>query len=211
MKPPLRIGLTGNIGSGKSTVSHIFSTLGIPVYHADDESKKLLADPDVASEIVHRFGPGILAGGSVDRKALAAIVFSDSASLRALNAILHPRVKQDFREWITRHGGNPYVVQEAAILFESGFREEYHFVINVSCPKETAIDRVVKRDGVDGRLVLQRMQHQMDDAEKSRLADFVITNDGTRAVLPQVLALHEHLLQVCAQGDDDVAPGGTDA
>ncbi len=189
----------------------MFSVLGIPVYRADDESKKFLNDPATVHELTGLFGPGILAGEQIDRKALASVVFGNDAALNALTSILHPKVRQDFRIWLQIPTEAPYVIQEAAILFESGSYSEFDRVITVSCPRETAIDRVVKRDGVDGREVLRRMRHQMEDAEKCRRADFVIVNDGTRAVLPQVLAIHEQLLKVCPQRNDDVPPGSTDA
>ena len=208
----LKIGLTGNIGSGKTLVSEIFLTLGIPVYYADEESKKFLDDPTVKNEILKQFGYGILTyDQKINRRSLATIVFTDPIALQVLNSILHPRVRIDFRNWANRQINKPYVIQEAAIIFESGFTEEYNFIIHTSCPKEIAIARVIKRDNIDGHSVLRRMQFQLDDAEKSRLSDFVIRNDDSEMVIPQVLAIHRQLLETGAQGNDEVTSRATDA
>lgn len=208
----LKIGLTGNIGSGKTVVSCVFSTLGIPIYYADEESKKFLDDPAVRNEILKYFGYGILTTNhEINRRSLASIVFTDVQALKLLNSILHPKIKQDFRNWASMHSNKHYVVQEAAIIFESGFRMEYDYIIHVSCPKEIAIDRVIKRDKIDGHSVLRRMQFQFDDAEKSRLSDFVIRNDGSEMVIPQVLSIHQQLLEICTKGNDDVTSGAANA
>jgi dephospho-CoA kinase len=208
----LKIGLTGNIGSGKSVISGIFSSLGIPVYVADDVSKKFLDAPGVKNEIIKHFGYGILTNDhEINRRSLASIVFTDEKALLLLNSILHPRIKQDFRNWAMLQKGTPYVIQEAAIIFESGFSKEYDYIIHVACPKEIAIDRVVKRDKIDSHSVMRRMQFQLDDAEKSGLADFVIRNDGSELVIPQVLAIHKQLLEIGTKRNNDVAPGTADA
>ncbi|MCX6266991.1 MAG: dephospho-CoA kinase [Bacteroidetes bacterium] len=207
-----KIGLTGNIGSGKTVVSGVFSTLGIPVYHADEESKKFLDETAVKNEIVKYFGYGVLTNGyEINRRSLASIVFTDGQALKLLNSILHPRIKQDFRNWVLIHSDKQYVIQEAAIIFESGFRAEYDYIIHVSCSKETAIDRVIKRDKIDGHSVLRRMQFQLDDAEKSRLSDFVIHNNGTEMVIPQVLSIHQQLLEIGTKSNNDIASGAADA
>jgi dephospho-CoA kinase len=193
----LKIGLTGNIGSGKTLVSMVFSTLGIPVYHADEESKKFLDDPLVKNEILKHFGYGILTNDhKVNTRSLATIVFTDGNALKLLNSILHPRVMRDFHTWVDLNSDRQYVIQEAAIILESGFKAEYDYIIHVSCPKEIAIDRVIKRDKIDGNSILRRMQFQLDDAEKSRLSDFVILNDGSEMVIPQVLSIHKQLLAI---------------
>jgi dephospho-CoA kinase len=204
----LKIGLTGNIGSGKTLVSMVFSTMGIPVFHADEESKKFLDDPMVKNEILKHFGYGILTNDhKVNTRSLATIVFTDGNALKLLNSILHPRVMRDFHLWAELNSGQHYVIQEAAIILESGFKSEYDYIIHVSCPKETAIDRVIKRDRIDGNSVLRRMQFQLDDAEKSRLSDFVILNDGSQMVIPQVLSIHRQLLAIESGRDNDVATG----
>ena len=208
----LRIGLTGNIGSGKTMISGIFCTLGIPVYYADEESKKFLDDPLIKNEILKQFGYGILTmNQEINRRSLATIVFTDPMALQVLNSILHPRVKIDFRHWAGLHQDKPYVVQEAAIIIESGSAGDYDFIIHTSCPKEIAIDRVIKRDKIDGHSVLRRMQFQLDDAEKTRLSDFVIRNDGSELVIPQVLNIHNRLLEISTQRNNDITPGIADA
>ena len=208
----LRIGLTGNIGSGKTVVAGVFSTFGIPVYHADEESKKFLDDPNVKNEIVKYFGYGVLTNSrEINRRSLASLVFTDENALQRLNSILHPKVKQDFRKWTLLHPEKDYVMQEAAIIFESGSRAEYDYIIHVSCPKEIAIDRVINRDKIDGHSVLRRMQFQLDDTEKAGLSDFVILNDGSVMVIPQVLSIHQKLLEIGAKRNDDVTSGAADA
>lgn len=189
-----RVGLTGNMGSGKSTVSRIFSALGIPVYHADEESKKFLGQQAVIQEVAARFGQGILSeSGIIKRKALASIVFNDPAGLADLNAILHPLVRKDAREWVERHASFPYVIHEAAIIFESGFRKDYDKVIYIACPRETAISRVMERDGTRREEILNRLRFQWDDEVKKKESDFIIENDGTAPLLPQVVSIHEIL------------------
>ena len=188
----LHVGLTGNIGSGKSTIAGIFSVLGIPVYHADIESKKILGRPEVEETVISRLGTSITGEDHhIDRKALAKLVFSNSEALAALNGILHPLVKEDAREWAKRQEGVPYVIHEAAVIYESGFGDEYDRIIHVSCPKEITIARVMSRDGSSRDEVLRRMENQWEDDVKSNLADFVIVNDDTRLVIPQVVSIHK--------------------
>ncbi len=192
----LKIGLTGNIGSGKTMVAGIFTVLGIPVYHADEESKKFLDDPVVKNEILKQFGYGVLTNNQeINRRSLASIVFTDPFALQVLNSILHPRVMVDFRNWAGLQSGKDYVMQEAAIIFESGFRSEFDYIIHTSCPKDIAISRVMKRDGIDAHSVVRRMQFQMEDAEKAGMSDFVIRNDGSELVIPQVLGIHGRLMK----------------
>ena len=190
----LKIGLTGNIGSGKTLISEIFSTLGIPVYYADMESKKFLDDSIVIDEIISTFGENILTTKrQINKVELASIVFSDPEKLLKLNEILHPRVMLDFMQWCKSKKQFPYLVHEAAIIYESGVEKFFNKIIHVSCPKDIAIERVMKRDNISSEQVLQRMRFQMDDEIKSKLADFVIHNDGKEMILPQVIAIHEYL------------------
>ncbi|MCK9422436.1 MAG: dephospho-CoA kinase [Bacteroidales bacterium] len=190
----IKVGLTGNIGSGKSVVSRIFSILGIPVYHADEESKKFLNDPQVKNELLRYFGYSILSiSGEINRRSLASHAFTDEHAMHKLNSIMHPLVMHDFHTWTLNQGSFPYIIQEAAIIIESGLRKEFDKIIHVSCLKEIAIGRVVQRDGIDVNSVLRRMQFQMEDKEKAALSDFVIRNDGSELVIPQVLAIHRRL------------------
>ena len=191
----LRAGLTGNIGSGKSVVASVFSSIGIPVFHADEESKKILKIPEIINLIAGLFGRAVSEGGMINNKRLASIVFGNPEALQRLNSLLHPLVMKDFNAWVESNRQAPYVLMEAAILFESGFAKEFDYIIHVSCPEETAIERVVKRDGFTRELVIDRMKHQLNNDDKSRMSDFVIINDGSKLLIPQVISIHKKLLQ----------------
>jgi len=191
----LRTGLTGNIGSGKSVVASIFSSMDVPVFHADEESRKFLKIPEVIESIRELFGEQVFEAGSVSNKKLASVVFSDSTALLSLNSLLHPLVLHEFNSWISAHHQAPYVIMEAAILFESGYNKEFDYIIHISCPEETAVERVVKRDAVSRAIVLERMRHQFKNDDKARMSDFVIINDGTSLLIPQVVAIHKKILQ----------------
>lgn len=189
-----RIGLTGNIGSGKSIVSEIFSILGIPVYHADEQSRKFLMEPEVKARLRELFGEAIFpSGNEVDRRELAKIVFTDVRSLKSLNSILHPLVLDDYKKWCELYNDANYTVHEAAIIYESGIAGLFDKIIHVSCPEETAVRRVIKRDGMDAGSVAMRMRFQMEDGKKAKLADYVIVNDGLELIIPQVLSVHRLL------------------
>jgi dephospho-CoA kinase len=190
-----KIGLTGGIGSGKTIVATIFEKMGVPVYYADNEAKKMFLLQNVKNELSGLFGKSVLdTNGLIDRKFLGGIVFNDSSALEKLNNIIHPLVKFDFENWAREHDNYPYIIHEAAILFESGFYKCLDKVIDVDAPLELCISRVIKRDGVSRDHVLARMQHQWHPSKKALLADFLITNDGQKMVMPQVLEIHRHLL-----------------
>jgi dephospho-CoA kinase len=192
----IRTGLTGNIGSGKSAVASVFSYLGVPVYHADEESKKFLKDPGIITTIARQFGQEVLEKGKISRSRLSARVFADPAELRKLNSILHPLVMTDYGSWMLLNRNAPYLIMESAIIFENGFAKEFDRIIHVSCPGSIAIERVMKRDGVSREMVVDRMKHQLKDDDKARLSDFVIINDGSQMLVPQVLAIHRKLLTI---------------
>jgi len=191
----LRVGLTGNIGSGKSVVASVFSSLGVPVYNADEESKKFLEVPGVTSSLVSLFGRRILNKEIIDKKMLARAVFGNKTALEQLNTLLHPLVMKDFNAWIVSAPPVPYVIMEAAILFESGYAKDFDRIIHVSCPDETAIDRVIARDRAGRDEVLARMGHQIKNDDKARLSDFVIINDGSQMLIPQVIGIHKKLMR----------------
>jgi dephospho-CoA kinase len=193
----LKVGLTGNLGSGKSLVAKIFRILKVPVYNADDISKSFLSDDIVQEKLRITFGQGVFSTTTeIDRKALAKIVFSDPLELNKLNAILHPLVKEDFRKWCNSHKGNPYIIQEAAIILESGLKDEYDRIIHVSCPEEIAIERAIHRDSADRDQVLKRLRYQWKDERKAAQSDYVILNDGFELVILQVLKIHDLLLKI---------------
>lgn len=195
----LKIGITGGIGTGKTTVCRIFESLGTPVFDADSTAKSIMnTSPQLIQAIKERFGEGAyLANGELDRKYLAAKVFTDQHALSALNALVHPAAIQAFVDWAARQSA-PYVVKEAAILFESGSYRDCDFTILVAAEEAVRIARVIKRDGVDEKSVRDRISKQMPEEEKKRLADFIIYNNGREALLPQVLKLHEHFLSIVA-------------
>jgi dephospho-CoA kinase len=190
----LSIGLTGGIGSGKSTVARMFGVLGIPVFEADAEGRKLLEqEEEVRTAVVARFGPSIMKDDKIDRKALAAIVFNDPAALADLNALIHPAVRQAYATWSAKQQA-PYTIFEAAILDRSGSRSLLDGIIVVSAPEALRIARVVQRDGVTETDVQARMRNQSSEETLLGIADHVVVNDDSQLVIPQVLTIHEALL-----------------
>ena len=190
----IKIGLTGNIGSGKSTVARIFNVLGIPVYNSDEKAKEFLHTEEVKENLVMKFGPSILNGLEIDRRELANIVFNDKEALDFLNSMIHPLVRKDFEDWCISNNKVPYVIQEAAILFESGFDKLFDKTIVVSCPEEITVDRVMKRDKVSELAVKERMKNQWSQEKKKELSDFIVYNDNEQLLVPQVLKIHKELI-----------------
>ncbi|MCK5067866.1 MAG: dephospho-CoA kinase [Bacteroidales bacterium] len=191
-----RVGLTGGIGSGKSLICSILEKLGVPVYYADAEAKRLMnSDPDLMTQIVELFGEQAYRQGSLDRKYLAERLFGDAEMLSAMNRVVHPAVHEDFKRWTNLQKEVPYVVEEAAILFESGAHGDLDYSVLAYAPVEIRISRVMDRDGTDRESVLKRMGHQLSEEEKKKLADHVIVNDGQQMLLPQVIELHNKLLK----------------
>ncbi len=189
----LKVGITGGIGSGKTTVSRVFEILGVPVFYADEEAKKIMLH-DAAAEIKNIFGAGVFSGNLPDRKKIAAVVFNDPAQLSRLNKLIHPRVAERFAEWCKENSGAPYVIKEAAILFESGAYSELDKVIAVYAGEELRIQRVIQRDRCSREEAAARMKTQMNEEEKAARADYVIYNDGNDLVVPALLDLHKKLL-----------------
>ncbi|HMQ61616.1 MAG TPA: dephospho-CoA kinase [Flavilitoribacter sp.] len=192
----LHIGITGGIGSGKSSVCRIFEVLGIPVYYADDRAKWLMNhDQDLKSGITGLFGEqAYLENGDLNRKFIGSIAFTDPEKLSGLNALVHPAVLRDGFEWQEAQANVPYTLKEAALLFESGSYKFLDKVITVYAPLELRLQRVMTRDGVDRETVMNRVTQQMPEEEKLKLADYVIYNDGTRSIIGQVMALHRGLV-----------------
>lgn len=190
----ITVGLTGGIGSGKSTVAKIFGLLGVPVYESDKEGRLLLETEEVVNLVELRFGESVLNDhGKIDRKKLAAIVFDQPDKLEILNGIIHPAVRERFEVWKEMNSSNHFVVNEAAILFESGLYKQVDYTINVNAPKDIRIKRVVERDGSDENDVIARINNQMSDEERLALANWTIYNDGVSAVIPQVLKINDEL------------------
>ncbi|MEZ2440639.1 dephospho-CoA kinase [Chitinophaga sp. RCC_12] len=193
----LKIGITGGIGSGKSTVSRIFELLGVPVYYADDRAKDIMVrDPELAAQVKHHFGEEMYdAHGALNRKLLGNIVFNDKDKLALLNSLVHPATIRDSDNWAQQQH-TPYVLKEAALLFETESFHHLDQVIAVFAPQPLRIHRVMKRDNVTRNEVLARMYKQIDETIKMRLSDHVIYNDEQHMVIPQVLDLHKKFLEL---------------
>lgn len=190
----IKLGITGGIGSGKSTVSDIFSLCGVPVYIADAESKKLVgSSPVIREKLIDFLGEELYKGNTLDKALLASHIFNDKEKLAKVNAIIHPEVKKDYNLWLERNKQYGIVAQEAAILFESGFDKLMDKVVMVYTPLELRIQRTMVRDNIPYEKVLERIQNQMSDEEKIKLSDFVIVNDGTCSLIEQVLNIIEQL------------------
>jgi dephospho-CoA kinase len=190
----LKVGITGGIGSGKSTVSRIFELLGVPVYYADTAAKEIMhTDEELKAKVQEHFGPDIYKDGKLDRAALGKIVFNDKEQLELLNSLVHPATIRHSDEWASRQNA-PYVLKEAALLFESGSSQSLDKIIGVFAPQPLRLLRVMKRDNATREEVLARMNKQIDENIKMRLCDYVIHNDEQQLVIPQVLSLHETLL-----------------
>lgn len=194
---PLLVGITGGIGSGKSTVCKLFSLLGVPVYTADDRAKWLMNhDSALKEKILAAFGSeSYLSNGELNRAYLAASVFSNPEKVAALNALVHPAVRKDFMDWVSQQSA-PFLIKEAALLFETGAAKELDCMINVSSPLRVRMARVLLRDPHRTEdQVNQIIDQQLPDEEKNERADFSIKNTDNKLLLPQVIALHEQLLR----------------
>ncbi len=194
----LKIGLTGNIGSGKTTVAKVFELLGIPVFYADDEAKKVMVtDAILMDALKQTFGAeSYFEDGSLNRKHIAGIVFNNEAELKKLNALVHPATFRAFDNWLQNIHSAPYVIKEAALLFESDSYKMCDRSLLVSAPLENRIARVIKRDHITRAEVESREARQFTEEKKKQLANDVIVNDDHQLVIPQVLALHEQYLRI---------------
>jgi dephospho-CoA kinase len=193
----LKIGITGSIGAGKSTVAGIFKVLGIPVFDADATAKNILnTDSVLREQIAATFGSETYKNGLLDKKYLATLVFNKPDQLAKLNALVHPATIEAANIWAKHceEHGSPYILKEAALLFEAGTNVGLDFIIGVTAPVEMRIARVMERDHVTREEVLKRMQHQLDDTEKMKRCNFVIDNNEVSLVIPQVLALHARFI-----------------
>jgi dephospho-CoA kinase len=186
----IRIGITGGIGSGKSVVAGIFSVLGIPVFDADREAKRLMeTDPELRRRITEKFGAEAYQRDKLNRKFLSSVVFNNPYQLEVLNSIVHPAAIAAAEHW-ARQQQAPYVVKEAALFFEAGSTEGIDFMVGVFAPQHLRIKRAMDRDGLTREEVMARMNRQIDETIKMRLCDFVIMNDEQQLLIPQVLDLH---------------------
>ncbi|MEO5590970.1 MAG: dephospho-CoA kinase [Chitinophagaceae bacterium] len=190
----LRVGITGGMGSGKSTVASIFATLGIPVYQADDAAKRLMNEDEALKEQLKiHFGEAAYTNGLLNRAWMAAEVFNNKDKLVLLNSMVHPVTISDGEKWLMQQT-TPYAIKEAAIIFESGSQRYLDYIIGVYAPVTLRIYRSMKRDNISKEEVNARLNRQMDDAIKMKLCDTVIINDEQQALIPQVLRVHEKLM-----------------
>lgn len=191
----LRIGITGGIGSGKSTVAQIFNVLGIPVYSSDDAAKRLMnEDQELKNNIVKSFGKESYSNGKLNRKYLAEQAFKGRAKIELLNSLVHPATIKDAAGWMEKQTA-PYVIKEAALIFESGSDKFLDAVIGIKSPLSLRIERTMKRNNVAAGDIEARIKLQMDEDEKMALCDYIIVNDERQMLIPQVLLLHEKFLK----------------
>lgn len=192
----LRIGITGGIGSGKSTVARIFGVLGIPVYYADGAAKRLMnEDSQLIEQIIQHFGNNAYVEGKLNRSYIASQVFNNKEKLDLLNSIVHPATIRDSDDWMKVQNA-PYVLKEAALIFESGSQQGLDYVIGVSAPAPLRIHRAMKRDGISRAEVTARMTRQIQETIKMRLCNFIIVNDEQTMLIPQVITLHNKLMEL---------------
>jgi len=192
----LKIGLTGGIGSGKSIIAKVFSSLGIPVFYADVAAKNVMhEDEALKQKIKQTFGEAAYDNRTLNRKYISDIVFKDPFKLEQLNALVHPATIAAAEKWMQQQDA-PYVIKEAALLFEAGSTEGLDYIIGVYAPQHVRIQRVMQRDNVTHEEVLARMSHQINEEMKMRLCDFVIVNDEQQLVIPQLLKLHEKFISL---------------
>jgi len=186
-----KIGITGGIGSGKTTVCNIFKELGVSVFHADEVARNLQETNNyIRSGLKELFGETIyLTDGKLDRKKLAALIFNDVASRNKVNKLVHPVVKENFLDWADKHKTEDYIIYEAAILFETGYYKDFDYNILVTAEEDIRIQRVIKRDQTNREAVIERIKNQMPDHDKISLADFIIHNDEKHLIIPKILKL----------------------
>lgn len=190
----IKVGITGGIGSGKSTACKVFAFLGIPVFEADIVAKQLMnTDPEIRSKLINLFGTSVyLPDRTIDRKHLAGIVFNNASLLARLSEIVHPEVHKSFENWC-RIQQSPYILHESAILFETGFYKLMDKSIAVIANEDQRIERVIKRDKITIELVKQRISNQLNDEEKIKLADFVIGNNDNELIIPQIVEIDKKI------------------
>jgi len=188
------VGLTGGIGSGKSTVARMFELLNVPVYYADLEAKKLLNESDTIKDGMRQlFGENAYIDNVLNRAYIAEIVFKDKEKLNALNDLIHPKVQNHFLKWVAEQR-TPYIIQENPLIFEKQQQDVFDKIITVTADKELRIERVMARDSVSKDQVLDRMANQMEDREKIASADYVISNETLEGSKIQVDQIHQELL-----------------
>ncbi|MFZ1527864.1 MAG: dephospho-CoA kinase [Ferruginibacter sp.] len=194
----LRIGLTSGIGAGKTTAAKIFELLAVPVYYADEAAKRLInEDEALKAAITEHFGAAVYKEGKLNRKLLSSLVFNNSEKTALLNSIVHPATIADAEKWMLRQT-TPYAIKEAALIFESGSEKKLDAVIGVSAPYELRLQRAMQRDQISAEEVKARMNRQMNEEEKLKRCRYVLVNDEQQLLIPQVIEVHQQLLQLSA-------------
>ena len=195
------VGLTGGIGSGKTTITTMFNELGIPVYIADIEAKKLTnSSEEIKLKLITILGKNAYNKNGLNRKYVADKIFNDSELLKQVNHIIHPKVAKHFKQWVQQQEGS-YCIKEAAILFENGTYKNCDYTILVTAPQKTRIDRILKRDNTTTSQIMSRMDNQWSDSKKKKLADFVIENIDIKDTREQVLKIHEYLVKTAQESE----------
>ena len=191
----IKVALTGNMGSGKSTVAKIFSTLNIPVFHADFEAKLLYKREDVKQQVRQQFGEAVFNDNNeICFKSLANLVFNHPEYLQSINHIIHPLVFDNYKNWLLQHKSYKYSIHEAAVIFENKLEDHFNLIINVTAPENVRMIRIIERDGLTAEQFYARAKNQMPDEAKNKLSDFVIINDGEQFLIPQVMKIHKYLV-----------------
>lgn len=197
-----KVGVTGGMGSGKTLVCRLFEILSVPVYYADLHAKRLMeSDSSVREELCRLFGSSVVSKDRIDKNKIAQIIFNDSNALKSINGIIHPAVRKDFDAWVSERTGCDYIIEEAAILFESGAYKLLDFNITISASEEMRIKRVMLRDNATRESVLSRLRNQMNEEERNRLADAVIINDESELLIPQVIGLHNRIVRIAQKNN----------
>ena len=191
----ITVGLTGGIGSGKSTIAKMFEELGVAVYYADDEAKRLMnSSQQIREKLIKEFGKESYKNGNLNRAFLADIIFNDKEKLLKINSIVHPEVDKHFKNWVKDQNGD-FVIQENAILFENNKQNDFDYIITVTAPKDLRIERIIKRDSIDKNQIISRMNNQLDDAKKIESANFVISNIDLDQSRVQVKKIFHELIK----------------
>jgi dephospho-CoA kinase len=198
----LKIGITGGIGSGKSTIAKIFGLLDVPIYYADAATKNLYhTNKNLKESLKQHFGDDIYINGLLNKSLLASIIFNDPVKLELLNSLVHPITHQDAENWMAKQKA-PYVIKEAALLFESGSARTLDYIIGVYSPKHVRLKRAMQRDNASKDEILHRMDRQIDEDIKMKLCDFIIINNEQQMIIPQVIKLHQHFLSLINMNDE---------
>ncbi len=193
----LKIAVTGNMGSGKTSVCKVFNVLGIPIFYADKEAKRLYEDPGILKQLTTRLGNHILnTDGKINTQALAEIIFKDQSAMKYVSSIIHPRVGILYDQWALRQINAPYCIQESALVFETQTHEKFDKIILVYAPEEMLLERVTKRDGSDKKQALRRLHYQWEQDKKRSLSHYSILNDNQSMIIPQILDIHKELIKI---------------